>query len=141
MAALIAIALVLATTAIVVLPVALVAYGERRPWPDRIRMLRMAYQSQLMVAGATPYSLVEATIADVRDGPTGTLVVCHSATGRETLPLSANPANEGLRRLRYWRAEAIPVLLVQDRAGVIEVHGPSGTVALRHHVTGIPRRR
>ena len=142
MAALIAIALVLAAAAIVVLPLAIVAYGERRPWPDRIRLLRAAYQSQLLVVGASPYSLVEATIADVRDGPTGTFVVCDSASGREALALTAGPASDGLSRLRYWRAEAIPVLLVQDRAGVVEVHGPSGIVALHHQaVPDVPRRR
>jgi hypothetical protein len=28
----------------------------------------------------------------------------------------------------YWLAEAIPVLIIQDRSDVLEVHGPSGMV-------------
>ena len=118
---------VLAASAYVVLwPILLVVVAHRQPWPGQVRLLLAAHDSQL-ASGIVAVSMMEATVVDVsaRDQ---WVVVTTRARARERLWLSETACPRGVRLLRYWQAEGIPVLLMQDRPDVVEVHGPSAIV-------------
>ena len=112
-------------------PVALVAVADRRPWPGQVRLLLAAHHAQL-ASGVVGVSMMEATVVDVavRDRPFS-MVVHTPGRPSERLRLSDTISPSDVRALRYWLAEAVPVLVVQDRSDAVEVHGPSGVVRAR----------
>ena len=113
------------------LPIALVVAADRRPWPDQVRLLLAGHHAQL-ASGVIGVSMIEATVVDVaaEDCPAW-LAVCTWGRAREQLLLSDTIGPGDVRELRYWLAEAIPVLIVQDRSDMVEVHGPSHVVRAR----------
>jgi hypothetical protein len=126
MTVLIGVAVFAAIAYVVLWPILLVVVSHRRPWPAQVRLL-LAAQSSQMASGIVAVSMMEATVVHVSVG--GHWVVVSSlARARERLWLSETAGPRSVRLLRYWRAEAIPVLLMQARPAVVEVHGPSGVV-------------
>lgn len=123
-----AIAVVATCAGLCLFPTVLVVLAERRPWPGQVRLLLAAHHAQL-ASGVVGVSMMEATVVDLAAGDHPFWVVVRTP-GRapERLQLSDTVGPGDLRQLRYWLAEAIPVLLVQDRSDVVEVLGPSGVV-------------
>src|SRR5262249_11091301 len=103
----------LAVAAVVVicpLPLALLAVAERQPWPRQLRFLRAAHPAEVGLQGALGVSMTVGTIVQVGDGVRAADLVVASERGEQErfeLGPSIDPA--ALCRLRYWRAEAIPI--------------------------------
>ena len=119
------------------LPTVLVVVADRRPWPCQMRLLLAAHHAQL-ASGVAGVSMMEATVVDLAAGDRPLWVVVR-APGRtpERLQLSNTIGPGDVRQLRYWLAEAIPVLIAQHRSDRVEVYGPSGVVRARpSKVTG-----
>jgi hypothetical protein len=100
--------------------------GDDRPWPRELRILLTAYHAQLAL-GVVVMNMWEGMVIDVSDGDEPRWVVI-ATPGRERLWLDETSGGSSVQLLRYWRDEAIPVLMLQGRTSVIEVHGPSGVV-------------
>ncbi len=108
------------------LPTVLVVLVDRRPWAGQVRLLLAAHHAQL-ASGVVGVSLMEATVVDVAAGDSPFWVVLRTrGRASERLRLSDTIGPGEVRVLRYWLAEAVPVLIVQDRSDVVEVNGPSG---------------
>jgi len=124
---------VVAVLVICPLPLALLAVAERQPWPRQLRFLRAAHHAEVGLQGALGVSMTVGTIVHVVEGVRPAEVVVVGETGeRERFALDPTTDPAALRRLRYWRAEAIPVLVVHDTRDEVVVHGPSGVVVARH---------
>lgn len=118
----------LVSVGLAAIPTALVVAADRQPWPVQVRMLLAAHHSQLAF-GAVALGVMDATVVDVAPGARPEwVVVCTRAQRRERLWLADGP---DAQLLRYWQAEAIPVLLLQRDRDEVEVHGPSGIVAVQ----------
>jgi hypothetical protein len=126
-----ALAVVATCAGLCVWPTVLVVLAGRRPWPRQVRLLLAAHHSQL-ASGVVGVSMMEATVVEVAAGDRPFWVVVRTpGRAQERLQLSDTIGPGDVRQLRYWLAEAIPVLMVQDRSDVVEVHGPSGVVRAR----------
>ena len=101
--------------------------GDDRSWPRQLRILLTAHHAQL-ASGVVLMSMWEGTVIDLSDGEVPRWVVVGTPR-RERLWLDEMSGESCRQLLRYWRDEAIPVLLLQGRTTVIEVHGPSGVVS------------
>jgi hypothetical protein len=121
-----AIALVVVTVVAVVIPVASAALAERQPWPRRVRLACAAHLVDLATEGAAPVAVLEARVIDVSDSERSHVLVGLPGGCLERLLLAPETAHADRRRLRYWQAELIPVLIVG--AATVDVHGPSGMV-------------
>ena len=102
--------------------------GGHRPWPHQLRILLTAHHAQ-SASGLVAMSMWEGTVIDVSSGDGPHWVVLGSPH-REWLRLDGVMDGTSLEVLRYWRDEAIPVLLLQGSLDVLEVHGPSGVVSV-----------
>jgi len=112
-------------------PVVVVMLAERRPWPGQMRLMLVAHHAQL-ASGVVGVSMMEATVVDVAGGDHPLWVALRTPGGAiERLRLSDSIGASDVRALRYWRAEDVPVLVVQDRSDQVEVHGPSSVVRAR----------
>ena len=102
--------------------------GDQRPWPHRLRILLTAHHAQ-SASGFVGTSMWEGTVIDVSsdDGPQWVVL---GTPHREWLRLDGMTDGTSLQVLRYWRDEAIPVLLVQGCDDELEIHGPSGVVSV-----------
>ena len=123
-----ALAVVGACAVLCLLPMVLVVAADRQPWPGQVRLLLASHHAQL-TSGVVGVSMMEATIVDLAAGDCPVWAVVRTrARALERLRLSDTVGPADARELRYWLAEAIPVLIIQDRSDVVEVHGPSGVV-------------
>jgi hypothetical protein len=112
-------------------PVVLVMLADRRPWPGQMRLL-LASHHALLASGGVGVSMMEATVVEVSAGdPPCWVVVRTPGRATERLGLSNSIGARDVCALRYWQSEQIPVLVVQDRADMVDVHGPSGIVRAR----------
>jgi hypothetical protein len=118
-------------TGLCLVPVVLVMLADRRPWPGQMRLLLGSHHAQL-ASGVVGVSMMEATVVEVSagDGPCW-VVVRTRGRATERLGLTNSTGASDVRTLRYWQSEQIPVLVVQDRPDVVDVHGPSGIVRAR----------
>ena len=121
-------AVVVACAGLCLLPTVLVVAADRQPWPGQVRLLLAGHHAAAR-SGVVGVSMMEAIIVDLAPGDRPVWVVVRTrAQDRERLRLGDTVGPADARQLRYWRAEAIPVLIIQDRSDVLEVHGPSGMV-------------
>ena len=137
----------LVSVGLAAIPAALVVAADRQPWPVQVRMLLAAHHSQLAF-GAVALGVMDATVVDVAPGARPEwVVVCTRAQRRERLRLADGP---DAQLLRYWQAEAIPVLLLQrdpamrSRCTVRLASWRSGLsrrLTARARAPGAPRRR
>jgi hypothetical protein len=126
-----ALAVVATCAGLCMLPTVLVVLAARRPWPGQVRLLLAAHHAQL-ASGVVGVSMMEATVVGLAAGERPLWVMVRTpARAPERLQLSDTIGPRDVRALRYWLAEAIPVVMVQDQSDVIEVHGPSGVVRAR----------
>jgi hypothetical protein len=115
--------------AAVVVPIVFVAWAERQPWPRRLRLLHAAHYLELASAGVASISVIDATIVEVEAGDRARSLALRTATQAHVrLQLYSTASPSDLSQLRYWRAEAIPVLLIENGCNHVEVWGPSGVV-------------
>jgi len=122
-------AIVLLSALVVALPTVLVALTERQPWPRRIRLVRAAYYLELASTGIGALNVIDGTIVDVNLGDRASIIALRTATHAQLrLQLGATASPGDILRLRYWWAEAIPVLLIDDGHDRVGVCGPSGVV-------------
>jgi len=123
-----ALAVFAACAGLCLLPAVLVVAADRQPWPGQVRLLLAGHHAQL-ASGVVGVSMMEATIVALAAGDRPVWVAVRTrARSVERLRLSEAVGSADARELRYWLAEAIPVLIIQDRSDVVEVHGPSGVV-------------
>jgi hypothetical protein len=121
-----AIALVVVIVVVLAVPVASAAIAERQPWPRRVRLACAAHLVDLATEGGAPITVLEARVIDVSDSQHTPVLVGLPGGCLERLLLDPETADADRRRLRYWQAELIPVLIVG--AATVDVHGPSGMV-------------
>jgi hypothetical protein len=117
-------------------PFALAAVAERQPWPRRVRLTRAAHLTEMATEGRAAVTIFEGRVLDIDDvevvegsdaaPPRQHVLIALPGGAIERLALAADTSPTDLRRLRHWRAELIPVLVVD--AGTVDLHGPSGIV-------------